>query len=98
MANNVNITSSGIQKVLRNYNEKQAMAEYIWNGFDANATTIELNYSANTLGFIDSLEICDNGYGINFKSLKVKFDPFYESEKALQLAISTGLSCMGKMG
>jgi len=99
MANNVNITSSGIQKVLRNYNEKQAMAEYIWNGFDANATTVELNYTANALGFIDSLEICDNGYGINFKTLKVKFDPFYESEKALQLALNRYRSVMhGKNG
>jgi len=99
MANNVNITSSGIQKVLRNYNEKQAMAEYIWNGFDANATTVEINYSSNALGFIDSLEICDNGYGINFKTLKVKFDPFYESEKALQLALNKYRSVMhGKNG
>lgn len=99
MANNVNITSSGIQKVLRNYNEKQAMAEYIWNGFDAKASRVEINYSANALGFIDSLEICDNGYGINFKTLKVKFDPFYESEKAKMSAINKSRSVMhGKNG
>ncbi|MBB6272069.1 cytochrome b involved in lipid metabolism [Pedobacter cryoconitis] len=99
MANNVNITSSGIQKVLRNYNEKQALAEYIWNGFDANADTVEINYTANELGFMDRLEIYDNGYGINFKNLKVKFDPFYESEKALQLAVNRNRSVMhGKNG
>lgn len=99
MANNVNITSNGIQKVLRNYNEKQALAEYLWNGFDAGANTVEINYTANELGFIDSLEICDNGYGINFKNLKVKFDPFYESEKALQLPVNRNRSVMhGKNG
>ncbi|RAJ36959.1 ATP-binding protein [Pedobacter cryoconitis] len=99
MANNVNITSSGIQKVLRNYNEKQALAEYIWNGFDANADTVEINFTANELGFMDRLEIYDNGYGINFKNLKVKFDPFYESEKALQLAVNRNRSVMhGKNG
>ncbi|QNK61302.1 ATP-binding protein [Pedobacter sp. PAMC26386] len=99
MANNVNITSSGIQKVLRNYNEKQALAEYIWNGFDANADTLEINYTANELGFMDRLEIYDNGYGINFKNLKIKFDPFYESEKALQLAVNRNRSVMhGKNG
>lgn len=99
MANNVNITSNGIQKVLRNYNEKQALAEYLWNGFDASANTVEINYTANELGFIDSLEICDNGYGINFKNLKVKFDPFYESEKALQLPVNRNKSVMhGKNG
>jgi hypothetical protein len=99
MANNVNITSSGIQKVLRNYNEKQALAEYLWNGFDARATTLEINYTANALGFIDSLEISDNGYGINLENLAAKFDPFYESEKALQLPINKNRSVMhGKNG
>lgn len=99
MANPVNITSGGIQKVLRNYNEKQALAEYLWNGFDARADTVEITYSANELGFIDSLEISDNGYGINFKNLKLKFDPFYESEKALQLPLNRNRSVMhGKNG
>lgn len=99
MANNVNITSGGIQKVLRNYTEKQALAEYIWNGFDASADTVEINYTANELGFMDRLEIYDNGYGINFKNLKIKFDPFYESEKALQLAVNRNRSVMhGKNG
>lgn len=99
MSNNVNITSNGIQKVLRNYNEKQALAEYIWNGFDARADTLEVNYTANALGFVDSLEITDNGYGINFNNLKAKFDPFYESEKAIQLAVNKHKSVMhGKNG
>lgn len=99
MATHVNITSSGIQKVLRNYNEKQALAEYIWNGFDATATTVEINYTANELGYINVLQIADNGYGINFEHLKAKFDPFYESEKALQLPVNRNKSTMhGKNG
>ena len=99
MSNNVNITSNGIQKVLRNYNEKQALSEYIWNGFDAKADTVEIIYTANALGFIDSLEIIDNGYGINFKNLKAKFDPFYESEKAKQVGVNKNKSVMhGKNG
>ena len=99
MSNNVNITSNGIQKVLRNYNEKQALSEYIWNGFDAKADTVEIIYTANALGFMDSLEIINNGYGINFKNLKAKFDPFYESEKAKQLGVNKNKSVMhGKNG
>ena len=99
MSNNVNITSNGIQKVLRNYNEKQALSEYIWNGFDAKADTVEIIYTANALGFMDSLEIIDNGYGINFKNLKAKFDPFYESEKAKQVGVNKNKSVMhGKNG
>ncbi|MCX2479789.1 ATP-binding protein [Pedobacter sp. MC2016-15] len=99
MANNVNITSNGIQKVLRNYNEKQALAEYIWNGFDANAGTVEINYAANELGFLDGLEISDDGHGINFDNLSIKFAPFFESEKALQLPMNKNRSVMhGKNG
>ncbi|WP_316814540.1 ATP-binding protein [Pedobacter nyackensis] len=86
MAEKVNITSKGIQKVLKNYNEKQAIAEYIWNGFDAHADTIRINYTFNELDSLETLEISDNGYGIDFNRLKQKFDPFYESEKAIQIA------------
>ncbi|MFC1223210.1 ATP-binding protein [Pedobacter sp. BG31] len=85
MSVKVNITSKGIQKVLKNYNERQAIAEYIWNGFDANADTIRLDYEANPLGLLNHLTIADNGYGINFDRLQQKFDPFFESEKAVQI-------------
>ncbi|MEH3112456.1 ATP-binding protein [Pedobacter terrae] len=85
MSVKVNITSKGIQRVLKNYNERQAIAEYIWNGFDANANTICLDYEANPLGLLTHLAIADNGYGINFERLQQKFDPFFESEKAIQI-------------
>lgn len=85
MSEKVNITSKGIQRVLKNYNEKQAIAEYIWNGFDANADTINIDYIANELGRLENLKIADNGYGINFQRLQQKFDPFFESEKAIQI-------------
>lgn len=85
MSEKVNITSKGIQRVLKNYNEKQAIAEYIWNGFDANADEIRIDYVTNELGRLESLAIADNGYGINFERLQQKFDPFFESEKAIQV-------------
>lgn len=97
--NNVNISSTGIKKVLRLYNEKQALAEYIWNGFDAKADTILIDYTFNALGTIESLKVSDNGYGINFSLLKDKFNPFYESEKALEQRIHLHKSTMhGKNG
>lgn len=99
MANQVNITSTGIKKVLRLYNEKQALAEYIWNGFDAKADTIRIDYTANELGRLESLTVADNGYGINFDLLKDKFNPFYESEKAIEQSVHRYKSTMhGKNG
>jgi hypothetical protein len=99
MANNVNITSKGIQKVLQNYTSKLALAEYIWNGFDAKADTIKLNYAFNVLGAIEYIEVIDNGYGINFEKLATKFNPFYESEKAIEITAPKHTSTMhGKNG
>jgi hypothetical protein len=96
---NVNITSGGIQKILRKYNSEQAIAEYIWNGFDAKADTITVNYKANQLGLLEYLEIADNGYGINFDELRLKFEPFYESEKAIEITSPVHTSAMhGKNG
>lgn len=99
MASNVKITSKGIQKILKNYNPKLSVAEYIWNGFDAKANTITINYSANELGYLESFTIGDNGYGIDLKKLAAKFNPFYDSEKAIEISSPKHTSIMhGKNG
>lgn len=99
MASNVKITSRGIQKILKNYNEKLAVAEYIWNGFDARANTIQIDYSANELGQLETFTIKDNGYGIDLSKLSLKFNPFYESEKAVEVSSPKHTSIMhGKNG
>lgn len=99
MASNVNITSKGIQKILKNYNPKLSIAEYLWNGFDAKANTITINYSANELGHIEELTIADNGYGIDLNKLSSKFNPFYESEKVIEISSPKHTSIMhGKNG
>lgn len=99
MANKVNITSNGIRKVLRNYNSSLAIAEYIWNGFDAKADTIKINYAYNELGVIEFISIIDNGSGIAHSQLGTKFNPFYESEKLFAYSAPKHTSIMhGKNG
>jgi hypothetical protein len=99
MAGNVNITSKGIKKILGNYDSSNSIAEYIWNGFDAKADTINIKYQANEFGTLEFLEIADNGYGINFNKLNSKFKPFYESEKAIEISAPKHTSAMhGKNG
>lgn len=85
MKQNINISTNGIKKVLKNYNPKLAIAEFIWNGFDAQASVIEFNYKANDFGRVEYIEIIDNGYGINFEQLDEKFKRFYSSEKAIDI-------------
>ncbi|WP_028550717.1 ATP-binding protein [Paenibacillus sp. UNC451MF] len=77
----IRITSKGIEKTLRKFNYLQAISEYIWNGFDACATVVDVQLQRNPLGGIDQITIADNGYGIDRDALERKFTPFYESEK-----------------
>lgn len=85
MQKEAKITSKGIKKVLNNYNPASSLAEYIWNGFDAKATKIEINYDSNELGRITFLQVKDNGTGIDIENLHYKFDNFYDSEKSIQI-------------
>lgn len=61
---------------------RQAIAEYIWNGFDAGAQIINLHYLADDLGNLTEFSIIDNGCGINRKSLESTFGAFLYSQKA----------------
>lgn len=85
MKRDVKITSSGIKKVLKKYKCYHGVAEYIWNGFDAKAKTVELKYELDKLGAIETFSIKDDGHGIDLDNLQEKFDKFYDSEKTIQI-------------
>lgn len=78
------ITTGGIKQSLSNYNALKSICEYIWNGFDARGTKIEITTKRNDLDSITEISIKDNGTGIIKKQLNKKFKPFYESEKSEQ--------------
>ncbi len=78
----VQITTKGISKFLKSYTEEKSISEYIWNGFDADATTVDVITTSNDIGKIEKVEIVDNGTGIDFEKLSSKFVPFYQSEKS----------------
>jgi len=79
---NILITTEGILKNLKNVKPLEAICEYIWNGFDANATIVKLQLHLNDLEMINMITVKDNGTGIVFEELKQKFQPFNESKKA----------------
>ena len=39
---NVLISSDGIKNALKRYKPHNSIAEYVWNGFDANANTVDI--------------------------------------------------------
>lgn len=81
MREKVSVTDIGIQSsgLPRDYME--AVAEYIWNGFDAGASVIDINFDTNEIGTINSLSIKDNGTGIDYNQLKETFGNFNDSIK-----------------
>lgn len=73
---NQSIETSGITKDF-----KEAICEYIWNGFEANAKQVHLEWSHNALGGGDVISIIDNGDGINYDDLDNTFGTFLASQK-----------------
>ena len=49
---NDSIDVAGIKK-----DYKEAIMEYIWNAFDANATKVDITYKENQLGGISEIKI-----------------------------------------
>lgn len=75
---NQSIDSSGITS-----DYKAAISEYVWNGFEANATKISIKYTLNEAFGVKELIIKDNGDGINYDELGETFGAFLASKKNL---------------
>jgi hypothetical protein len=60
---------------------RQAVAELIWNGFDAKASNVNIRFETNELAHISSFTISDNGEGINLSDLSNTFGAFLDSPK-----------------
>lgn len=95
----IQITAKGIRSALKKYLPQQSLTEYIWNGFDAEASEIKISYIVDALGNVEFISISDNGYGIPHEKLQEKFEPLFESKKALQNKLKKNLSAIhGKNG
>lgn len=75
---NQSIETSGITK-----DYKEAICEYIWNGFEANATEVRISYTLNDMGAINTITVSDNGDGIAYETLSDTFGTFLASPKNL---------------
>lgn len=95
------ISSQGIQKI-RKYSWEQAIAEYIWNGIDANANQIDVDFILDEenieLEIYKSISISDNGTGIPFDEIKIKFGKVLESPKGQSSGTDKSTLIHGKNG
>ena len=76
------ITSKSIEQSGLPSDYKRAIAEYIWNSFDAKASVVRLTFTGNEIGYIHSFEISDNGHGVDLASIDQTFGHFLDSNKA----------------
>ncbi|SBS62750.1 ATP-binding protein [Vibrio splendidus] len=74
-------TDHSITGQLTHLKPEQALGEYIWNGFDANATKISIETETNAIQGIASITIADNGDGIDINDLENTLDLFLDSKK-----------------
>jgi len=79
----IEIGTQGVKRALNKFDSLQAISEFIWNGFDAGASNIDVQYDANEMGFISELRIIDNGSGIKYPELSERFRPFLYSNKVI---------------
>lgn len=75
---NQSIESSGITN-----DYKEAVCEYIWNGFEAHATEVNIDYTLNVASGLETLSISDNGDGIIYDDISDTFGAFLTSRKNL---------------
>lgn len=95
----IELGSKGIRRVLSKYKPEEAIAEYVWNGYDATATNVSINILQNSIEGTEEISISDNGYGIPFGQLNTKFKPFFESNKIIvRNSESNSSSYHGKNG
>lgn len=96
----VEVNAKGIKNRLKAFKPFSAIGEYVWNGFDANATEVSIDYKSDALGAIIELSISDNGSGIPYDSLHSKFTPLLSSEKReheTQQSLTHGKNGLGRL-
>jgi len=74
--NNASFERAGITKDCR-----EAICEYIWNGFEAGATRIVVGLTGSPLQKAMNIQVSDNGDGINYNELNRTFSAFLSSTK-----------------
>ena len=96
------ITMPGEIWNLKNFKPLDALCEYIWNGFDAQADRVDVKLHTNEFGLINMISIVDNGTGIAYEELGDKFKPFndskkYDSSKKVNHSLPHGRQGIGRL-
>jgi len=81
------ISDEGIKKHFKNAEPWAALFELTWNGLDAGATNIRVDIIENDLGGVQSIDVIDNGEGIDIDHIEDNFGRFNDSSKKSDMAL-----------
>ena len=70
-----------LQKVASTRDHIKALAEFVWNALDADATSVAVEFNRNALGGLEGVRIRDNGTGISKARAEHDFESLGESWK-----------------
>lgn len=83
MKNKVNITDRSIESAGIPKDYKEALAELVWNGYDAGASQVEILFDTNEIEHVNQLTVKDNGRGIDYRNLPLTFGTLLDSVKKI---------------
>lgn len=75
------INDEGIKKHFTSIDPWQPVFEFVWNGFDAKASSITVDIAHNELDGLVKISVLDDGEGIDPTTLKDTFGRFNDSHK-----------------
>jgi hypothetical protein len=82
MKRKVQINDNSIETAGLPTDYKEAICEFIWNAFDANATSVKIEFdNSDIICGLPSFSIIDDGEGIFYSTLNKTFGAFLDSQK-----------------
>lgn len=87
-----------LQKIATTRDPVKALAEFVWNALDADATGVSVDLNRNALGGLDAITIRDNGIGITRTRALEDFENLGKSWKRLRSRTESNRIVHGKEG
>lgn len=82
-----NITSQGIRKHFKKVEPWQPIFELAWNGFDAKASSVNIDFTLTEAEGLEHVSVLDTGTGIDFMDAENNFGKFNDSSKVGRVSL-----------
>lgn len=77
----IETSSNSVKNEFKSFHLEKVVSEYVWNSFDANANEVRINFKDDEFGTLKSLNISDDGDGIDPELHELTFGKFKDSPK-----------------